>query len=169
MSGKQKSIDDKEETTAPGAAGSSENTAGLEFKDGILVTAEPPKWVEDILSSNELVIASNAEVVKSNESLSKSLAELIESAPDLLESNKSVIDALSELKDRASRTVGNYQEQMSKDVPAFDHDADYEVAEGKSFRDPKDFKKEYTEGDNVSHLGAAVLENLLNQGLIIES
>ena len=169
MSGKQKSIDDKEETTAPGAAGTSETKEQEVEQTGTLIEAQTPEWVTELLESNAAVIVSNGLVIASNESVETLLAEVIEANPEVMESNKSVIYALNEIKDRASRTVGNYQEQISQDVPVFDHDAEYEVAKGKSFRDPKHFKKEYTEGDNVSHLGAAVLENLLNQGLIIEA
>ncbi len=51
----------------------------------------------------------------------------------------------------------------------FDPETDYIVAAGKSFRDPKDFTKEYAAGDDVTHLGADKLLALLSNGLIEEA
>ncbi|WP_114937572.1 hypothetical protein [Mucilaginibacter endophyticus] len=112
---------------------------------GELLTAETPEWVEQLLASNQA----------------------------LLESNQSVVNAVAEFKEAAvdflkSGGYGHDKQQAKKSEP-FDKEADYEVAEGKSFRDYKDFTKEYTSGQDVSHLPVEVLERLHANGLITEA
>jgi hypothetical protein len=128
---------------------------------------EAPEWVERLIASNESVI-------KSNESLEVLLAEIIESGPAqersnqaVVDSNAALVDAFDQFKELSSRKVGNYIESAAV-VEDFDESADYEVATGKSFRDSKDFTKEYTEGDDVTHLGVDVLKRLHAQGLVQE-
>lgn len=102
-------------------------------------TGEQPEWVKTILDSNAAVIASN----------------------------KSVVDAFSEFKSLAGRNVGDYKEsdKPAKEIEV-DITAEYVVAEGKSFRDSKDFSKAYQSGESVSGIDEVRLKNLLNQGLI---
>ena len=109
--------------------------------EATLLEAQIPEWVQTILDSNQAV----------------------------LESNQSVIDALEDLKLFADeRSTGPIQPAEVK-LQLIDEDEDYEVAPGKSFRDPLDFTKEYAEGDDVTHLGVIKLQALLNSGLIVES
>lgn len=116
---------------------------------------ETPEWVAQVLESNHTLLVSNQAVIDSNELI--------------IESNQAVIDALTELKDRASRIVGNYQAEIQKrEVPEYDPEMDYHVADGKEFRAPHDFTTIHREGDNVNHLGAEKLQSLLNQGLVVE-
>ncbi|RZM22528.1 MAG: hypothetical protein EOO88_29140 [Pedobacter sp.] len=105
--------------------------------------SETPDWVQTLLDSNAAV----------------------------LESNQQVVEALEDLKsfaDERSTSQSNSGE-LKVEVQLIDEDEDYEVAPGKSFRDPLDFTKEYTEGDDVTHLGVIKLQSLLNSGLIVES
>lgn len=105
---------------------------------------QTPKWVQTILDSNQAV----------------------------LDSNQSVIDALEELKsfadERSSKPEGPVTTKILIE-DEFDEDADYEVAPGKDFADKSDFTKKYSEGDDVTHLGADRLKELLGKGLIVES
>ncbi|MDQ1139425.1 hypothetical protein [Pedobacter agri] len=111
---------------------------------GTLQVSETPEWVQTILDSNQAV----------------------------LESNQAVIAALEDLKsfadERSSRTEGPVTTKILIE-DEFDEDADYEVAPGKDFADKSDFTKKYSEGDDVTHLGAERLKELLAKGLIVES
>lgn len=107
----------------------------------ILLTAETPEWVQTIIESNQAVV----------------------------DSNHKVIDALEELKSFADERSNAPQKSNEAKSLQIDEDEDYIVAPGKSFRDPADFTKEYSEGDDVTHLDNAVLNRLLNQGLIEEA
>jgi hypothetical protein len=106
-----------------------------------LLVAKDPEWVQTILDSNAA----------------------------LIESNQKVIDALEDLKSFADERSTSPSQPVEIKVQLVDEDEDYEVAPGKSFRDPIDFAKEYTEGDDVTHLGVIKLQALLNSGLIVES
>ena len=109
-----------------------------------LLEAKTPEWVQTILDSNQAV----------------------------LDSNQKVVDALEDLKlfdaDRSSNQDGPVKTKVLAE-DQFDEDADYEVAEGKSFRDSKDFSIEYKAGKDVTHLGADRLKVLLSQGLVQEA
>jgi len=113
---------------------------GVDEQPATLLEAPTPEWVQTILDSNAVVI----------------------------ESNQAVLDALESLKEFASERSSN-PNQSEKPVQLIDEDEEYEVAPGKSFRDPLDFTKEYTEGDDVTHLGVIKLQSLLNSGLIQEA
>lgn len=116
---------------------------------GDLLTAETHEWVEQIVASNQAVIGSNDAVINSNAKL---------------------IDAFEQFKELSSRKVGNYEQAISAQVEdTFDEFADYEVAPGKSFRDSRDFTKEFTEGDDVMHLDIETLKRLHSQGYIVEA
>jgi hypothetical protein len=134
------------------------------------LTAETPEWVERLIASNESVI-------KSNESLEVLLAEIIESGPAQEQSNQAVVDvctgltkAFEDIKALAAITSPKKADELLAQMEAtFDETADYEVAAGKSFRDPNDFTKEYTEGDDITHLDGGALRRLYAQGLIEEA
>lgn len=106
-----------------------------------LLAANEPEWVQTIIDSNAA----------------------------LIESNQKVIGALEDLKSFADQRSSTPGQPIEVKVQLIDEDEDYEVAPGKSFRDPMDFTKEYTEGDDVTHLGVIKLQSLLNSGLIVES
>jgi hypothetical protein len=134
------------------------------------LTAETPEWVERLIASNESVI-------KSNESLEVLLAEIIESGPAQEQSNQAVVDictgltkAFEDIKALAAITSPKKADELLAQMETtFDETADYEVAAGKSFRDPNDFTKEYTEGDDITHLDGGALRRLYAQGLIEEA
>lgn len=119
--------------------------------------AKTPEWVEEILKSNSEVVASNQALIESNSALAESIESFKESANEIISNIGERVEAASEQSTKASVKVH------------FAPDEDYEVAAGKSFRDPKDFTHEYKEGDNVNHLGEEVLVRLLGQGLIEEA
>lgn len=108
-----------------------------------LMGAKDPEWVADVLASNEAVIASNEKVV----------------------------EALNAFKAVHSETTkADKIEISSAHVEVeINPDASYVVAEGKSFRDSANFSTEYSEGQDVTSLGADRLKALLNQGLITEA
>lgn len=112
--------------------------------EGTLQVSENPEWVQTILDSNAAVLASNQAVIAALEDL-KSFADERSSKPDGPVTTKILIE------------------------DEFDEDADYEVAPGKDFADKSDFTKKYSEGDDVTHLGADRLKELLGKGLIVES
>lgn len=103
-----------------------------------------PEWAEQLLASNQAVIESNAAVIES-------IAEFKHAAVEFLKAG-----------DKSERP------STPKELD-IDEDAEYVVADGKSFRDSKNFSKEYTSGEDVSHLDNEVLKRLLNQGLITEA
>lgn len=152
---KQTSIDDKANTPVQGTEGAAETDAkALEAAKAAAsaALAEPseavtpvPEYVQTILDSNQLVIESNEKVVAGLEAFKEHAIEFIsaqsgESSPD--------------------RPVKEAKEQK------VDLKAAYIVSEGKSFRDSKDFTKEYKAGDDVTAFDEEVLLRLLNQGLI---
>lgn len=108
---------------------------------GVLLEAKQPEWVKELLLSNEAT-------QKSNEKLVEALSKISE----VLQQNSSL----------ANPSAEKPQLEVNKD-------AKYEVAPGKSFRDPLDFTKEYAEGDEVNHLSDESLKVLLNSSLIVES
>lgn len=119
--------------------------------------AKTPEWVAELLESNNTVVASNQALIESNSALAESIESFKESANEIISNIGERVQAASEQSDKGTVEV------------RFDPDEDYEVAAGKSFRDPKEFTKEYSEGDNVNHLGEEVLTRLLFQGLIEEA
>lgn len=121
------------------------------------VEVKTPDWVAELLESNKAVIASNQALIESNSALAESIESFKESANEIISNIGERVEAAYEQSPKASVKVH------------FDPDEDYEVAAGKSFRDPKNFAKEYNEGDNVNHLGEEVLTRLLGQGLIEEA
>ena len=123
----------------------------------VLPEVKTPEWVAELLESNKAVIASNQAQIESNSALNESIESFKESANEIISNIGERVEASSEQSGKA--TVEIY----------FNPDEDYEVAAGKSFRDPKNFAKEYSEGDNVNHLGEEVLTRLLAQGLIEEA
>jgi len=135
---KQTTIDEKEETPAQGAGGTSETSQEVA---GTLLVAETPEWVAELLESNKAVI--------------QSVSDFRESANALIEK----IISASGPEEQAM--------QVAKPAE-FNPYADYKVAEGKEFRAPNDFTTVHEEGDNVTHLGASVLTRLLEQGLVTE-
>jgi len=165
---KQTSIEDQASTPVPGAESAAEAKA-TEVNQPAEVVVETPAWASELLASNSLLIESNNSVIKSNESLETLLVEIIESGPELIESNKLVVNSLAEFKRCASNTGDDYQKSVTVELVANPELEDYKVTENKSFRDPNDFTKEYTSGDDVSHLHYTVLTRLLNQGLIEEA
>ncbi|WP_443945598.1 hypothetical protein ACJVDH_00370 [Pedobacter sp. AW1-32] len=112
--------------------------------EGTLQESETPEWVQTILDSNQAVLESNQAVIAALEDL------------------KSFADERSSKTDRPVTTKILIEDE-------FDEDADYEVAPGKDFADKSDFTKKYSEGDDVTHLGAERLKELLAKGLIVES
>ncbi|RZJ90289.1 MAG: hypothetical protein EOO20_08575 [Chryseobacterium sp.] len=79
-------------------------------------------------------------------------------------------DEVSELKTSLAKSAKEATPNAVVDpVQLIDENEEYEVAPGKSFRDPLDFTKEYAEGDDVTHLGVIKLQALLNSDLIVES
>lgn len=91
----------------------------------------------------------------------------------ILDSNAAVIESNEEvLAELRSLNLGGKSEAV-KEKPAkelkVNLKAKYVVSEGKSFRDSKDFSKEFTAGQEVSHLDEDRLKNLLIQGLIEEA
>lgn len=119
---------------------------------GTLLEAQTPEWVQTILDSNQDLIDSN---------------NLVLSALDAFKENSA--DFVSQLvKEFAKPSVGGEKVSEPK-LQLVNEGEHYEVAPGKSFRDPQDFAKEYTEGVDVTHLGVIKLQALLNSGLIVES
>ncbi|MEJ2905087.1 hypothetical protein WAE58_21760 [Pedobacter panaciterrae] len=177
MSGKQATIAEQANTPAQGAEGVAKNKA-VEQVDFAAHIAKLLETYDLVLVSNASVLESNALVIKSNESLEALLTKIIEAGPVQAESNQAVVDAIGQFKDSSvdfvKELVGKFSgtaslgefKQSVQEVTEISLDDSYIVAEGKSFRDPKDFTKEYVAGDNVDHLDPAVLIRLLNQGLI---
>lgn len=123
----------------------------------VTLEAKTPEWVAELFEFNNAVIASNKALIESNSALAESIESFKESANEIISNIGERVQAASEQSDKGTIEV------------RFDPDEDYEVAAGKSFRDPKDFTHEYKEGDNVNHLGEEVLTRLLIQGLIEEA
>lgn len=123
----------------------------------VSLEAKTPDWVAEILKSNSEVVASNQALIESNSALAESIESFKESANEIISNIGESVEAASEQSVKVSIEVH------------FNPDEDYEVAAGKSFRDPKDFTHEYKEGDNVNHLGEEILTRLLAQGLIEEA
>lgn len=173
---KQTSIEDQAATPGQGAEGAAANKTLTDLQKSELTearneallsaqssdpnapsyvapeAAEVPSWVAEVLESNQALIDSNAALTESIESFK--------------ESANSIIDKIDERVEQASEQGQVVNVATESD---FDIDSEYQVSVGKSFRDPKDFAKEYTEGDNVDHLGEDVLKRLLSQGLIEEA
>jgi len=145
--GKQATIDEQANTPVQGAESAAETPEA-----GIILEAQTPEWVAEILASNAAVLQSNQLVIDSLEDFKEHSAEFV---AQMVEEFAPKMDG---------KPINNTTE-----VSQFDEDADYEVAPGKSFRDSKDFTKEYTEGDVVTHLGAERLQTLLANGLIVEA
>ena len=145
---KQTTIDEQANTPAQGAEGAAETPATVDEPRGTLLEAKDPEWVAELL-------ASNLATQESNQAVIDAIANFRESANELIE----------KIGEKADPEVKEAAAQVAQSV--FNADENYVVAEGKSFRDPKDFTKEYTAGDDVSHLDTSVLERLLNQGLIV--
>jgi hypothetical protein len=138
---KQTTIDEQENTPVLGAEGASQTPVK---QPTVLLEAKDPEWVQIILDSNASV----------------------------LESNQAVIESLQELKDLAKRASGGSASAKEADKTTevdFDEDADYEVAPGKTFADKDNFSLKFSEGEDVTHLGAERLKSLLSQGLIQEA
>ncbi len=100
---------------------------------------DQPDWVAKVLASNEAVIASNRELVSALENFST-----------IQTSNGSPENG----------------HQLKIDVADFDGEAEYVVSEGKSFRHPNDFSKEFKAGTPVKGLAVEKLKSLYVQGLI---
>jgi hypothetical protein len=154
-------IDDKELTPAQGAegvlqAGADQPLATTEDLKLLIerftefARENPPEWVKQILDSNQAVIDSHNALTESNQSVIQSVADFKEAAAEFLK-------------------AGSSEKENPAVESEFDADSDYEVAPGKSFRDPQDFTKEYTEGDDVSHLPVDSLKRLLAAGMIEEA
>lgn len=122
------------------------------YEPATLLEAQTPEWVQTILDSNQALIDSNNLVIASLDAFKENSADFVGQL--VKEFGKSETTTSGELK---------------VEVAIIDEDEDYEVAPGKSFRDPLDFTKEYAEGDDVTHLGVIKLQALLNSGLIVES
>ncbi|MCX3266545.1 hypothetical protein [Pedobacter agri] len=120
--------------------------------EGTLQESEIPEWVQTILDSNKALIDSN---------------NLVLSALDAFKENSA--DFVSQLVKEFAKPEADNSGELKSEVHLIDEDEEYEVAPGKSFRDPLDFTKEYTEGDDVTHLGLIKLQSLLNARLIVES
>ncbi len=103
-------------------------------------SADQPDWVAKVIASNEAVIISNQAVIEAVEAFSNSFVH--SSSPQEL-------------------PVMNIQ--LTDD---FDPEIDYVVAEGKSFRHPNDFSKEFKSGAKVNGLAIEKLKSLYGQGLI---
>lgn len=137
---KQQTIEDQANTPVQGAGSAAEQEQA-----SVLLEAQTPEWVQAILDSNAAV----------------------------LESNQQVVDSLNELKDLA-KEAGAYRGEAkavagSPKSAQVDPDADYVVTRGNSFADRDDITKRYSEGEDVTHLGAERLQSLLDQGLIEEA
>jgi hypothetical protein len=141
---------------AQGAAPAQTTQAGLDLQapstevPGTLLEAQTPEWVGDVLESNKAVLESNQAVVDAVAAFKESANELIEqigsaAAPAIQETAVKIATA-----------------------PEFNPDAEYVVADGKSFADKHDITKKYNEGDDVTHLGEDRLRSLLELGLIVE-
>lgn len=151
MSGKQATIDEKANTPVPGAESAAENKTAEQAKVEVL-EVKTPEWVQAILDSN-------AKLIESNQSVVDAITQFKEASYDFA---KELGEGL-----RAQLAPSEFnQSVMEKQL---DLDESYVVAEGKSFRDPKNFTKEYVAGDDVDHLDPEVLTRLLNQGLIEEA
>lgn len=124
-----------------------------EDEPGILLEAQTPEWVQIVLHSNQALIDSNNLVLVSLDAFKENSAEFVSQL----------------VKEFAKPETTTTSGELKVIVQLIDEDEDYEVAPGKSFRDPVDFTKEYTEGDDVTHLGVIKLQSLLNAGLIVES
>ncbi|AMR34139.1 hypothetical protein A0256_23155 [Mucilaginibacter sp. PAMC 26640] len=137
---KQTTIEDKELTPAQGAEGT------VQQAQDPVVISENPEWVEQLIASNQAVVDSNADMKQC-----------------ILDYKEEVLGFLKHISKTDTETARVFAEDE------FDEYEDYEVAAGKSFRDPKDFSKEYTEGDDVMHLDAETLKRLHAQGYITEA
>lgn len=159
--GKQATIEDQATTPVRGAGDAAEPKT-----DAVSPVTVSDELLNVLLKSNTEVIESNALVVESNQALIDSNTALTESIESFKESANEIIDKIGE---RVEQTSEQGAMVISAVVDQFDTDSEYQVSAGKSFRDPKDFAKEYTAGDNVDHLGEDVLKRLLSQGLIEEA
>jgi len=121
--------------------------------EGQLLEAQTPEWVQIVLDSNQALIDSNNLVLASLDAFKENSAEFVSQL----------------VKEFGKPEITTNSGELKVSVQLIDEDEDYEVAPGKSFRDPLDFTKEYTEGDDVTHLGVIKLQSLLNAGLIVES
>jgi hypothetical protein len=138
--------------------------AAVVEEPAVILEAQTPEWVAELLESNQAVMESNAQYLESHNSV--------------LESNQAVIDAVAAFKESANELIEQIgsaatpaiQETAEKiaAAPEFNPDADYVVADGKSFADKHDMTKKYNEGDDVTHLGEDRLKSLLELGLIVE-
>lgn len=165
---KQTTIDEQANTPAPGAEGTAENKTSTTESQPAAAVVETPEWVAKMLESNQAVIKSNEALVESNEKLAEAISTFKEDANSLIGSIEDNAKSLVETIVEKTAPGSKGQSGQKAEVP-FNPVADYEVAEGKSFRDSKDFSKEYKEGDDVTHLGEDVLKRLLSQGLIEEA
>lgn len=165
---KQTTIDEQANTPAPGAEGTAENKASTTESQPAAAVVEIPEWVAKVLESNQAVIKSNEALAESNEKLAEAISTFKEDANSLIgsieESTGSLIEKINAKPEQAQQS-----DSIRSTGIDFNPDTDYEVAKGKSFRDSKDFSKEYKEGDDVTHLGEDVLKRLLSQGLIEEA
>lgn len=159
--GKQATIEDQAATPVQGAESGAEPNVPV-----VAPVTVSDELLNALFKSNAEVIESNALVVESNQALIESNTALSESIESFKERANAIIDKIGE---RVGQTSEQGQVVISAVVDQFDADSEYQVSAGKSFRDPKDFAKEYTAGDNVDHLGEDVLKRLLGQGLIEEA
>lgn len=139
--GKQATIDEQANTPVQGTEGGAEP---IEKSTGAV---EKPA---------ALLVAETPEWVKT----------ILDSNAAVIESNQKVIDAFESLGVLAGEFAGEIPAKTEKEVNLT---ATYVVAEGKSFRDSKDFDKVFSEGDSVGGLDEDRLKHLLNQGIIEEA
>ncbi|SMC53201.1 hypothetical protein [Pedobacter nyackensis] len=159
---KQTTIDEQANTPAPGAEGAAENATGQENQPAAavietpatLLVAETPDWVQTIIDSNQTVLDSNNKVLAGLESFKEHATSFVE---DIIEKSTARAEGGPVMTGKPAK---------EKEVDLF---ASYVVAEGKSFRDSKDFSKVYESGDPIEGLNEDRLKNLLNQGLIEEA
>jgi hypothetical protein len=153
-----------------------------ETKAPVATTEVTPEWVANLLTSNNTVFESNVAVVASNKALIESNGLLLAAFEKVIASNESAVEGIASFKETASEFV---EELVNKFAPAngatvsnlekvkpvleIDHDANYVLVPGAKIQDKDDATVQYAGGDDVTHLGAERLNNLLNQGLIQES
>jgi hypothetical protein len=135
--------ENKAATPVQGAGGATENKEQVQ---GERLTAETPEYVAELLKSNE-------EVIKSNQLVIDGINQFKESASDLLK------DILATAKTGTTAAVS-----VEPELEEIDPKAKYVVTKDKSFRDSKDFTKEYKAGDDVTGLGEERLAHLVKLG-----
>lgn len=163
MEGQEKNI--KKSATPAQGAGSADETSG---KEDVVITdknhdanndelfakeegskdekaSEIPEWAKEVIASNKLVIESNLTVVEAIDSFKRNAGPII-------------LEALNEIN--SNKEKGTPKKEVLEINPDASYEANAKIKMGNT---------EFKPGDNMDHLEADKLKDLLNKGLISES